>query len=164
VKTAAALNTLPPALPGGCAAEAGLRRALRRALELSRDGMFLVEEGRIRIGNRFLSDWGGYRGEEVEGTCLASFFDPQSEAAVEAVCRAAATGGPQPEIAAVMVRKDGGRIAVGLKAEGLRFDGRPCAMVLVEPRERTACETARWDADAEAWFAPEGALVAPACT
>ncbi|HSV91507.1 MAG TPA: PAS domain-containing protein, partial [Desulfobacterales bacterium] len=150
-------------LPGGCAAEAGLRRTLRRALELSRDGMFLVEEGRIRLGNRFLSDWGGYRGEEVEGTCLASFFDPQSEAAVEASCRAAAAGGPQLEIAAVMVRKDGGRVAVGLKAEGCRFDGQPCALVLVEPCERTACEAARWDADAEAWFAPEGALAAPAC-
>jgi hypothetical protein len=125
--------------------------------------MFLVEEGRIRIGNRFLSDWGGYRGEEVEGTCLASFFDPQSEATVEALCRAAATGGPQPEIAAVMVRKDGGRVAVGLKAAGCRFDGRLCAMVLVEPRERAAREATRWDADAEAWFAPEGALAAPAC-
>ena len=82
---------------------------------------------------------------------------------IATVTRAAAAGGPQLEIAAVMVRKDGGRIAVSLKAEGLRFDGRPCAMVLVEPRERTACETARWDADAEAWFAPEDTLGAPAC-
>ena len=162
MKTAAALNTLPPALQGGCAAEAGLRRALRRALELSRDGMFLVEGGRILLGNRFLSNWGGYRSEEVDGTCFASFFDPLSAAAVEALCRRVAVGSPQPEIAAVLIRKDGGRVAVGLTAEGCRFDGQPCALVLVEPRDRAACEAARWEADAEAWFAPEE-LGAPAC-
>ena len=147
---------------GGTSGET-LRRSLRRAFELSRDGMFLVEGGRIRVGNRFLSEWGGYRGEEIDGTCFASFFAPQSMAAVEALCRATGAGGSPTEIAAVLVRKDGGRFAVGLKAEGCRFDGRSCVLVVVEPRERVCRDAAGWDSDVEGCFASEDALCAPAC-
>jgi PAS domain S-box-containing protein len=149
--------------PGGGTPGGTLRRSLRRAFELSPDGMFLVEGGRIRVGNRFLSEWGGYRGEEVDGTCFASFFDPQSMAAVETLCCATGAGGSSAEIAAVLVRKDGGRFAVGLKAEGCRFDGRSCVLVVVEPRERVCRDAAGWDSDAEVCFAPEDAPGAPAC-
>jgi PAS domain S-box-containing protein len=149
--------------PVGGTSEEMLRRSLRRAFELSRDGMFLVEGGRIRVGNRFLSEWGGYRGEEIDGTCFASFFAPQSMAAVEALCGATGPGGSPTEAAAVLVRKDGGRFAVGLKAEGCRFDGRSCVLVVVEPRERVCRDAAGWDSDVEGCFASEDALCAPVC-
>jgi hypothetical protein len=144
--------------PGGM-----LSRSLRRAFELSQDGMFLVEGGRIRIGNRFLSEWGGYRGEEVDDTCFASFFDPHSTAAVEALCHITGDGSPPIEIPAVLVCKNGGQLAVGLKAEGCRFDGRSCVLVVMEPRDRVRRDAGGWDGDVEGYFASEEALCAPAC-
>ncbi len=159
----ATLNELTRPQPGGPDFGARLQRSLRRALERSRDGMFLVEGGRIRIGNRFLSEWGGYRGEEVDGTCLASFFDPRTMAMVETLCRSAENGRPQEKISAVMVRKDGGRVAVGLKADGCRFDGRSCALVIVEPLESMTRATGRWDGDVAECFVSEEALCTPAC-
>ena len=116
--------------------------------------VFVLEDGRIRLGNRFLTERCGYRPEEVEGTCFDSFFDAATLPDVEALCR------PSPEIAApcaasAAIRcKDGRPLPVGLRAEPYRFENRPCVLVVVEP-ETPECAAAGWDSDLEQYFVSE---------
>jgi PAS domain-containing protein len=139
-----------------------LMRSLARLLDLSPDGIFLIERGRIRLGNRFLSDCGGYRREEVDSTCFASFFDAECAPAVEALCRPHPGGDPPLDMSAVLICKNGGRLAVRLRAEGCRFHGHSCVLVIVEPQGQTDRNDG-WDSELEGYFGSEDPLPAPAC-
>jgi PAS domain S-box-containing protein len=139
-----------------------MRKSLARLLELDPDGVFLLEGGRIRIGNRFLTEVGGYRPEEVEGTCFDSFFHPASLAAIQTLVRTPIKSSVAPEISAALICKDGRPLPVGLRAEACRFEGRSCLLVMVEPEKRM-CRNDGWDSEMEGYFVSEDGPVVPAC-
>lgn len=131
-----------------------LRRSLARLLDRSSDGIFVLDDGRIRLGNRFLTERCGYRPEEVEGTCFDSFFDPGTLPAVEAMCRPAADIAAPCAASAAIRCKDGRPLPVGLRAEPYRFENRACVLVVVEP-ETPECAAGGWDSDLEQYFVSE---------
>lgn len=93
---------------------------------------------------------------------LGELFDSDEALAVDALCQTREEAGTQPELAADLIRKDGRRVAVRLKAEGCRFDGRPCVLVIVEPQTQR-CRNEGWDSDLEGCFGSEDPLGSPVC-
>ena len=137
-----------------------LRQSLRRGCSSSPDGIFLVEGGRIRIGNRFLSEWGGYRGEEIDGTCFASFFRPAEPGGDRSAVRTPnrSQRGRPTEFRPSSSARTVDRFAVGLKAEGCRFDGRSCVLVDRGTAGADVPQRRGWDSDVEGYFVSEDAL------
>jgi PAS domain S-box-containing protein len=122
-------------------------------MAMSSEGIFVVQKGRIRECNAFLRRLGGYRREEVLDTLFASYFNHESMAAVESICEAPAAGAEPvcvPE--AFLVRKNGERLRVCVKAQPSVFSGAPAVLVVVsEAPERST--PGPWDA------IPEGHLL-----
>jgi hypothetical protein len=103
---------------------------LRRVLEITSDGIFLVQDGRVRECNGFMAVRGGYRPDEVLDTCFASFFHRDSVPAVEAVCDGIS---PEHDLMtlpkAVLMCKNGRGMDVRLKACRCRLEGKAAVLV-----------------------------------
>ena len=69
-------------------------------LAVSEEGIFIVQDGRIKECNRFLARLGGYLQDEVLDTVFVSFFDDTSIPAVES-----AWGASFRESVALQLRK-----------------------------------------------------------
>jgi PAS domain S-box-containing protein len=128
---------------------------LHRLLDMSAEGIFIVQNGRVKECNRFLAARAGYAMDEIEGTCFASFFDRESIPAVEAVCGQIT---PEHEIMsltkAVLVCKNGKNLEVHLKAGGCRFEGAPAVVVTLNALEGQASDDS-WSADLDCFFGSE---------
>lgn len=163
------MGTRRIARPAEPAAAAPARRRARRLLErgrwfeallgLASEGIFVVQAGRIREGNDFLSRHGGYSRAEVQGTLLASFFESRSAAVVEALCRRRRLrpGGDAPQDL-YLVGKNGRRKKVRLTARSCRLDGRPALLVVLASPSPSA-PASRWSGLPEAAWFPEEAAV-----
>jgi PAS domain S-box-containing protein len=118
-------------------------------MAMSSEGIFVLQQGRIRECNGYLRRRGGYRRDEVLDTLFASYFNHQSMAAVESICEAPAAGEEPvcvPE--AFLVRKNGERFKVCVKARPSVFAGAPVVLVVVsEPPEHS--NAGLWDAIAD---------------
>lgn len=145
------------------------RRLLERGrmyaalLEISGEGVFVVQRGKIRECNAFLETRAGYRRAEVLETLFASFFDPLSAAAVESLCRK--RSGPRPAAEApqevLLVGKNGRRLRAALRWRGCRFGGRPAMLVVLSPAEEPPPPSLGEGIPEAAWF-PEEACAQPA--
>lgn len=111
---------------GGLAPRPGLQ-------ESSPQGLFIVQYGRVKRSNRFLTKRCGYRPEEVMDTFFASFFHPESIPRVESICegRGACGQNAMAVSKAVLVCKDGRTCEVRLQASRCRFLGQPSVLVAV---------------------------------
>lgn len=123
-----------------------LGEIFQQVLDLSADGVFVVQEGRVRDCNAFLDVQGGYLREEVLETLFASFFHRKSMAAVESLCKRSPA---QPIFASLpdllLVSKNGRSLKVGLKAQACRFSGESAVLfVLSRSPEKPAKRI--WDA------------------
>jgi PAS domain S-box-containing protein len=134
--------------------EEGRRRQVR-LLNRASEGVLVVRNGRVEECNQFLADQAGYAMDEIEGTCLASFFDRESIPAVEAVCSQIAAGsGAISLLRAVLVCKNGKKISVRLEARPCRFRGEPGVRVTLSALKSEASDDAR-DEDLDGFFISE---------
>jgi hypothetical protein len=136
-----------------------------RPTEIAPDGIFILEDGRVKECNHFLAAQAGYGMDEVEGTCFASFFDRDSIPTVEALCGQMP---PQHRLGsisgAVLLCKNGTRLRVRLRADYCRFNWKPAVMVTLTVLEGHAPD---WTSGAEmdSFLIPEESLAAqPACS
>ena len=107
----------------------GLRKGW---LAVSEEGMFIVQGGRIKECNRFLSRLGGYLRDEVLDTVFASFFDSDSIPIVESACGAEFPGTRCSSAKRVsMVCKDGQRVKVQLKVHPCVFGEKPAILAVL---------------------------------
>jgi PAS domain-containing protein len=128
-------------------------------LALATEGVFVVQQGRIRECNDFLETRAGYRRAEVLETLFASFFDPDSAAAVESLCRGRAVrlSAAAAPLEVRLVEKNGRRLRGTLRARRCRFGGRPAVLVVFSAAETPPGPTI-WEALPEAgWFPEEAA-------
>ena len=137
-----------------------------RLAEISTDGIFFIQNERVRVCNAFLSVMAGYGMDEVEGTCFASFFDPDSIPTIDAVCRQ-----PWPlhrmesVFKAILCCKNGDRLDVQLKAAGCRFDGKPAVLVTMSLLGNRVSASARDAVDRDRFCVSKQKLVRqPACS
>jgi PAS domain S-box-containing protein len=142
------------ASPAHARLEEGRRRQVR-LLNRASEGVLVVRNGRVEECNHFLADQAGYAMDEIEGTCLASFFDRESIPAVEAVCSQIAAGsGTISLLRTVLVCKNGKKISVRLEARPCRSKAGPAVRVTLSAPSSNACDDAR-DADLESLFVSE---------
>lgn len=128
---------------------------LGRLLDMSSEGIFIVQNGRVRECNRFLAMRAGYAMDEIEGTCFASFFDRESIPAVEAVCGQITLGCEMTSLPkAMLVCKNGKSLEVQLKAGACRFGGEPAVLVTLSDPDVQASEDS-WSADLDCLFVSE---------
>jgi PAS domain S-box-containing protein len=128
---------------------------LGRLWEMSSEGIFVVQNGRVKACNHFLAAQAGYAMDEVEGTCFASFFDRESIPTVEAACGEIALGrGPVSLPQVVLVCKDGKSLEVQMKACACGFGGKPAVLVTLNPLDSRASEES-WEADLDGFFVSE---------
>ena len=126
-----------------------------RILNMSPEGVFVVQNGRVKECNHFLATQTGYAMEEIAGTCFASFFDRESIPAVEAACGEIALGRGMISLPhAVLVCKDGKSLEVRLKACACRFGGKPAVRVTLIALGKQAVDDS-WDADLDGFFVSE---------
>jgi len=127
----------------------------RRILDMSSEGIFVVQNGRVKEFNHFLSTRAGYAMDEIDGTCFASFFDRESIPAVEAVCGHITSGREMMSLPkAVLVCKNGKSLDVQLKAGGCRFGGEPAVRVTLSALGSQASDDS-WGADLDCFFVSE---------
>ncbi len=115
-------------------------RLLQGRHAVSEEGLFVIQNGRIKECNHFMARLGGYLQAEVLDTVFASFFDGNSISAVESAC-----GGEFPGLRCAaaqnvsLVCKNGQRVNVRLKVQPCIFDEKP-AMLAVLSRELDTCQ------------------------
>lgn len=98
----------------------GLYRTL---LNNSRDGVFLVQRGKVRFANRALTEMLGYDGDELSGMDYLSLVDPADRAAQQERRSAREEGSRDLQRFEVrMVRKDGSRILCEVRADAVDFE------------------------------------------
>jgi PAS domain S-box-containing protein len=128
---------------------------LGRLWEMSSEGVFVIQNGRVKECNHFLAERSGYAMDEVEETCFASFFDRESIPAVEAACGQITLGrGTVSLPQVVLVCKDGKNLDVQLKACACRFGGKPAVLVTLNPLDSRTSDDS-WEADLDGFFVSE---------
>jgi diguanylate cyclase (GGDEF)-like protein/PAS domain S-box-containing protein len=93
-------------------------------LDNSRDGVFLVQRGKVRFANQALCDMLGYGADELKGLDYLSLVDPSDQAAQQG--RRDAREGGSRELQTFetrMLGKDGRRILCEVRAAAVDFDG-----------------------------------------
>jgi PAS domain S-box-containing protein len=101
-------------------------------LAVSEEGIFVVQDGRIKECNRFLARLGGYLQDEVLDTVFASFFDSNSIPAVESACGGEFPGRRCASAQKVsLVCKDGRRVNVQLKVKPCVFGEKPAMLAVL---------------------------------
>ncbi|MBI5579778.1 MAG: PAS domain-containing protein [Deltaproteobacteria bacterium] len=116
-------------------------RLLQGWLAVSEEGIFVVQDGRIKECNHFLARLGGYLQDEVLDTVFASFFDGNSIAAVESACGGEFPGTRCGSAQTVsLVCKNGQRVNVQLKVQPCVFSEKPAMLaVLSRVLDSTHC-------------------------
>ena len=105
---------------------------LQSWLAVSEEGIFVVQDGRIKECNHFLARLGGYLQDEVLDTVFVSFFDGSSIPTVESAC-----GGEFPGTRCAssqnvsLVCKNGQRVNVQLKVQACVFGEKPAILVVL---------------------------------
>ena len=126
-----------------------------RILDMSSEGIFVVQNGRVKECNHFLATRAGYAMDEIEGTSFASFFDRESIPAVEAICGQTQSGREMMSLPhAVIVRKNGKSLEVQLQACACRFGGKPAVRVTLSALSNPAANDS-WDAELDGFFVSE---------
>jgi len=101
-------------------------------LAVSEEGIFVVQEGRIKECNRFLARLAGYLQDEVLDTVFTSFFDGSSIPAVESACGGEFPGTLRASVQKVsLVCKNGQRVAVQLKVQPFVFGEKPAMLAVL---------------------------------
>ena len=101
-------------------------------LAVSEEGIFIVQEGRIKQCNRFLARLGGYLQDEVLDTVFVSFFDDTSIPAVESACGGEFPGTRCASAQKVsLVCKNGQRVNVQLKVQPCVFGEKPAMLAVL---------------------------------
>ena len=114
-------------------AETALRESeekYRELVEHSRDGVFIVQDGRLVFYNRALVGLTGYTAEELNGRHLADLIAPEDREMVMARARDRAGGNVVPELYEFsLLHKDGtGRTRVRTRAGLGTYKGRPASI------------------------------------
>ena len=105
---------------------------LQSWLAVSEEGIFIVQDGRIKECNRFLARLGGYLQDEVLDTVFASFFDDTSIPAVESACGVESPGTRCASAQEVsLVCKNGQRVNVQLKVQPCVFGEKPALLAVL---------------------------------
>jgi PAS domain S-box-containing protein len=101
-------------------------------LAVSEEGIFVVQDGRIKECNRFLARLGGYLQDEVLDTLFTSFFDDTSIPAVELACGGGIPGNRCASSQKVsLVCKNGQRVKVQLKVKPCVFGEKPAMLAVL---------------------------------
>ena len=105
---------------------------LQSWLAVSEEGIFIVQDGRIKECNRFLARLGGYLQDEVLDTVFVSFFDDTSIPAVESACGGKFPGTRCASAQKVsLVCKNGQRVNVQLKVQPCVFGEKPALLAVL---------------------------------
>ena len=105
---------------------------LQSWLAVSEEGIFVVQDGRVKECNHFLARLGGYLQDEVLDTLFASFFDGNSIPAVETACGSKFPGTRCTSAQKVsLVCKNGQRVNVQLKVKACIFGEKPAMLAVL---------------------------------
>ncbi|MFO7707097.1 MAG: PAS domain S-box protein [Desulfobacterales bacterium] len=128
---------------------------LRGLFDLSAEGVFLVQAGRIVECNRFLAEKAGYAVEEVAGSIFASFFDTESMGKVESALAPDACPAPDGAgFSARIVCKNGDAFTARFRSLPCAIGGRPASLVVLSDSGRPT-PPAEAAFDWQAGFFPE---------
>ena len=101
-------------------------------LAVSEEGIFIVQDGRIKECNRFMARLGGYLQDEVLDTVFVSFFDDTSIPVVESACGGGFPGTRCTSVQKVsLVCKNGQRVNVQLKVQPCVFGEKPAMLAVL---------------------------------
>lgn len=101
-------------------------------LAVSEEGIFIVQDGRIKECNRFMARLGGYLQDEVLDTVFVSFFDDTSIPVVESACGGEFPGTRCTSVQKVsLVCKNGQRVNVQLKVQPCVFGEKPAMLAVL---------------------------------
>jgi diguanylate cyclase (GGDEF)-like protein/PAS domain S-box-containing protein len=93
-------------------------------LDNTRDGVFLIQRGRVRFANRAMADVLGYPLEELIGKPYLELIDPSDRPAQEERKRARESGSREFQMYEIqMLRRDGKRILCEVRADAVDFEG-----------------------------------------
>jgi hypothetical protein len=101
-------------------------------LAVSEEGIFIVQDGRIKECNRFMARLGGYLQDEVLDTVFVSFFDDTSIPVVESACGGEFPGTRCTSVQKVsLVCKNRQRVNVQLKVQPCVFGEKPAMLAVL---------------------------------
>ncbi len=104
----------------------------RLLVEMSPDGIFLHEGGRILFANRRAAAMLGLdEGEELAGRSVFDFVDPVDHAKIRPRIARLERGEAVPPLELRARRFDGGSIVIEARAAPVRYQGRTAAMVVI---------------------------------
>ncbi|MDD1681521.1 MAG: PAS domain S-box protein, partial [Methanoregula sp.] len=114
-------------------AEEALRESeekYRMLVEQSRDGVFIIQDGRLVFYNGALAGLTGYTAEELDGRLLSDLIAPEDRELVLSRARDRAEGRSVPDLYEIsLLHKDGtGRTRVRVRAGLGTFRGRPASI------------------------------------
>ena len=122
----------------------------RNLVENSRDGVFLMQHGRVLFANDALGDILGYRSEEMIG---ASYFDwvaPEDLAAQAARKDARESGSRETQEYEIhLLRRDGSRCLCAVRAGAVNFRGEPASIGTLRDVTEARAQQARLQAAEE---------------
>ncbi len=104
------------------------------SLELSAEGVLIVENGIIRHSSPGMAAMSTYSPDEMMDTLAASFFDSDHIAAVELLCQQIRQNQEQPQILeATLVCKNGRRLHTQIIASPCTFKQRAACLLKIRP-------------------------------
>ena len=100
--------------------------------EGSADGIFVVQDGIIRLSNPAMTGISAYGLEEILDTCVSSFFDTEYMAAVQSLCEHILQDPDGPQMLEVtLVCKNGQRARTAITAIPCTFGQRPAILLKI---------------------------------
>lgn len=116
-------------------AEAAMRESeekYRGVVEQARDGIVIVQEGKLAFANRALADMVGYAGDELVGNEFLKIVPPRLHEAVAAQYERYEPGAePARAYETCLLTRDGREVPVAATASQIQYEGRPAHLVFV---------------------------------
>ena len=104
----------------------------RRLMNLSGDGIIIVQEGIIRESNAAMAKLCGCQPESMLDTDLAEYFPPDENPGVDALIDLPDHGPGEPQVlAATLAGKNGQRLDVEISAAGCDFQQKPASLLII---------------------------------
>ncbi|MGD9346738.1 MAG: PAS domain S-box protein, partial [Candidatus Aminicenantes bacterium] len=104
----------------------------RTLVEQARDGIIVLQGGKINFANSYLTDLSGYSPQELLNSKFIQYIHPDEQEKVTATYTRRMKGENVPSVyESALLHKDGSRVEVEFNAHVTTFDGEPADLVIV---------------------------------
>lgn len=104
----------------------------RLLMNLSADGVIIVQDGVVRESNLSMARLCGCLPESMRETALAEYFPPDDNPGVDVLSDLAVQGSSEPQVqAATLASENGERLEVEIRAAGCDFQQKPASLLII---------------------------------